>query len=355
MQAATGTRLSAPASETRAGTAEKTQSAAKAAGGPLIPLLIALLMTFAPAPGRAADEVPVLLRIQVVTVATDDVPRFRALYERWLDYEAVESGQVAPQLARSWGAPASAGRDYVLLRSAGTPDVMLRVVDVDVPRPHEAMTTFGWSVIEFLVQDPDAVYERLLASPFRHIGGPANLGGGTSSIRATQFVGPAAVASYFTADTAPQESAFLPRAKSFIGRPFIIVLATPDADTTDRFYRETFQLGGYAPQPTRIGVVNAALGLADDHETPLGLATGAEAVNAIEIDGYPEEASRRPRAPGQLPPAIAMVSFAVKSLDGLDIDFIEPPAPLYGDRRAATFIGPAGELTELIEFGPEGR
>lgn len=290
----------------------------------------------------------------MVTVGTDDVARFRELYEKWLHYETAAAGKISPALAASWGTPASADRDYALLHSAGTPDVWLRVVEVDVPQPHRAMTTYGWSVIEFLVEDPDAVYRHLAESPFSHIGGPANLGGGTSSIRATQFVGPASVATYFTADTAAEESAYLPRAKSFVDRPFIMVLATPDANGTDAFYRNTFSLGGYPPRPVAIGVVNDALGLPPEHETPLGLATGAEPVNAIEIDGYPADAQLRPRAPGQLPPAVAIVSFAVRSLDGLDIDFIRPPAALYDGRRAATFIGPAGELTELIEVGPEG-
>ena len=46
-----------------------------------------------------------------------------------------------------------------------------------------------------------------------------------------------------------------------------------------------------------VGVVNDALGLESSHETPLGLATGVEAVNAIEIDGYPPGLAPRPRAP----------------------------------------------------------
>lgn len=325
----------------------------------LPPFLLLAALLAAP-PIAAATSPPLatptakLLRIQMVTVGTDDVDRFRALYERWFDYRSAETGRLAPALARSWGAPASAGRAYALLHSAGTPDVFLRVIDVDVPQPHRAMTTIGWSVIEFLVQDPDAVYRHLLPSPFRHIGGPANLGGGTSTIRATQFVGPAAVATYLTADTAPAARARLPRAGAFIDRPFIVVLATADADASYRFYRQTFGLGGYAPSPTPVEPVNAALGLPADQAIPLGLATGAEPVNAIEFDGYPK-ASERPRAPGQLPPAFAMVSFAVRSLDGLDLDFIAPPAPLYDGRRAATFVGPAGELTELIEVGAEGR
>lgn len=318
-------------------------------------LLLACALAIPSLAAVAGEEDPLLLRIEIVTVGTDDLAGFASLYQRWLGYEAVESGQVSPALAASWGTPQSAGRDYRLLRSAGTSGVWLRVVDVDVPQPHEAMTTVGWSVIELLVEDPDAVYQHLLDSPFRHIGGPANLGGGTSSIRATQFVGPAAVTTYLTADTATADTALLPRANSFIDRPFIVVLATWDPTGTDSFYREKFQMGGYPPQPANVGVVANALGLPDDHMTPLGLAIGAESFNAIEIDGYPAQAKARPVAPGQLPPAFAMASFAVKSLDDLDIEFIQPPAVLYGRRRAATFVGPAGELTELIETGAGNR
>lgn len=303
---------------------------------------------------RFAEPSAQLLRIQMVTVGTDDVEGFRTAYQRWFGYQSAGTGTVSQALARSWGAPASAGRKYALLHSPGTPDVWLRIVDVDIPDPQPAMTTYGWSVIEFLVTDPDAVYERLLASPFRHIGGPAYLGDGSSSIRATQFIGPAAVAIYLTADTAPAESAGLPRARSLFDRPFIVVLATPNPDSTHAFYRDTFSLGGYAPRPTTVGVVNKALGLADDHAITLGLATGAEAVNAIEIDGYPPGLAPRAHAAGQLPPGIALVSFAVVTLDGLNLDFLEAPEALYGERRAATFVGPAGELTELIEVGPGG-
>ncbi len=289
----------------------------------------------------------------MVTIGTDDIDAFVSLYSQWLGYDVVDTGQVPAALAASWGTPGSAGRDYVNLRGESAQGATLRVVDVDVPEAHAPMTTLGWSVLELLVEDPDLAYERLLESPFRHIGGPANLSGGTSSIRATQFTGPASVAVYLTADTAAADSARLPRAKAFIGRPFIMVLATTDPDGTDAFYRDTFRLGGYPPSPVNIGVVARALGLPDDHLTPLGFAMAAEPGNAIEIDGYPEDASARPQAAGQLPPAIAITTFAVRSLDDVNVEFITPPAVLYDGRRAATFVGPAGELTELVEVSAE--
>ncbi len=44
-----------------------------------------------------------------------------------------------------------------------------------------------------------------------------------------------------------------------------------------------------------------------------------------------------------------MATFSVDSLNDVVAEFVAAPARLYGDTRAATVIGPAGELIELIE------
>ena len=48
-----------------------------------------------------------------------------------------------------------------------------------------------------------------------------------------------------------------------------------------------------------------------------------------------------------------MVSFSVENLDQLRVEFIAPPTRLgggsYQGRRAATIVGPVGELAEWIE------
>jgi hypothetical protein len=44
-----------------------------------------------------------------------------------------------------------------------------------------------------------------------------------------------------------------------------------------------------------------------------------------------------------------MTTFNVEDLDATGIDFISTPIIEYGGKRSATFVGPAGELTELIE------
>jgi hypothetical protein len=116
-----------------------------------------------------------------------------------------------------------------------------------------------------------------------------------------------------------------------------------------KFYLENFLLRGGPPNPTTIDIIAKAQGLPADQKFMLGLVRMAEKGNNIEIDGYPPSAKSRPRADGQLPPGVAMTTFNVNTLDGLKVKFIQPPAKLYGPKRAATFIGPAGELTELIE------
>ena len=75
----------------------------------------------------------------------------------------------------------------------------------------------------------------------------------------------------------------------------------------------------------------------------------------VEVDDYPPEATMRAKHDGMLPPGNGLVSLAVNNLDDIAVDWIKPPsaqsqAPYLG-RRAATTIGPAGELLELIEIG----
>lgn len=303
----------------------------------------------APAATPVPAVTPLITRIKMATVAAPDVGQIEKLYSEWLDYKTVEKGKVSEAMAKSWGAPKVAGRPFVVMASVGSPDVYIRAVQIDPVKGYKAMTTHGWNAIEILVEDPDKVYERLAKSPFVHVGGPKNLNPPFNSIRATQFKGPAEEILYFTAEQGDFAKSPLPPAKSFIDRPFIMVLAGADAAAMMTFYMDTFLMRGAPPSPTTIDIIAKAQGLPADHQFMLGLARGAEKGNNIEIDGYPPSAGPRPKAEGQLPPGVAMTSFNVNSLDGLKVKFIQPPAKLYGGKRAATFVGPAGELTELIE------
>ncbi len=104
---------------------------------------------------------------------------------------------------------------------------------------------------------------------------------------------------------------------------------------------------------TPIERIARAQGLPEDHVFHLKMVTATERGNFIEIDDYPASAGPRPHAEGQLPPGNAMTSFSSNSLGQLDVSFISSPIQetslAYQGRRSAALIGPAGEITEIIE------
>jgi hypothetical protein len=100
-------------------------------------------------------------------------------------------------------------------------------------------------------------------------------------------------------------------------------------------------------------MINRAQGIALETSLPIATARLAEHGNLIEFDGYSANAVARARLPGHLPPGVAMTSFVVPDLDALSLEWLQPPRALeglaYRGRRAATTLGPDGELIELIE------
>jgi hypothetical protein len=311
-------------------------------------LALALLVA---APATQAAE-PTLQRIRMATVTTTDLAGFERDYSRWLGYQVRERGRVSQALARSWGAPAMQGKNYVLLSSPAAPDVFIRAVQTKrTPAGYAPLMTHGWNAIEIIVDNPDATYAKLRESPFRVIGEPAPLGG-YPSIRAFQVVGPSGEVLYLTAETGDRSKSILPLPGGDVGRIFIMVVAGPDIDALLDFYSAKFDMTRGTARKRTVGVIKRAQGLGDD-ETPLATMRLAQHGNLIEFDGYSAKAIVRPVERGELPPGIASTSFAVKSLDALQVEFVAPPTKLgglaYGDRRVATVRGPAGELVELIE------
>ena len=107
-----------------------------------------------------------LKRITMATIGAPDVARVKAWYGDWLDYVLVDEGRVP----EAWGAPASAGRPYVVLGPASGEDVYVRAVEIDPVPEFKTLTTHGWAAIEITVADVDAVMTKLMGSPFRIIG-----------------------------------------------------------------------------------------------------------------------------------------------------------------------------------------
>lgn len=299
-------------------------------------------------------SLPNIRRIKMATVVTEDVRYTKKLYRDWLNYEVVEEGTIPSVLANCWGAPNMIDKPYAILQSESGDDVFLRVIEGTVPEDYKALTTFGWNAIELIVKDPDAIYEKLINSPFEHIGGPENLGGGLSTIRAVQFKGPSEEVFYFTTDTGDRSKSTLLTPRTFIDRPFIMVLAGPDTRALTDFYVANFDAKEAFYIEASVGLIASAQNLKESHKFPLSLLRLGVFSNSIEIDGYPQTAGIRTVSEGELPPGVSIASFTIRNLDLLDQKlFITAPIKFsgvgYDENRMATILGPAGELIELIE------
>ncbi len=303
-----------------------------------------------PRPSKAQETKPILSRIKMVTIGAADVDTAEEWCTTWLKYTVVERGTVDEAVARSWGTPNTAGRKFITLQSDAKDDVYIRSVEVDWVPGYKAITTWGWNAIEIIVDDIDTLHETMLKSPFRHIGGPSNLSGNNASIRAAQYIGPAEDVIYLTCRTGDRTTSPLPIPRGAVDRPFIMILSGTDIDAMESFYAETFGMheNGYR-FISKGGLISRMQGRSPDQEYNMGLIRCRERGNNIELDEYLPDTKPRPSAPGQLPPGVAMTSFNIDDLDAVDIDFISDPIVEYGGRRTATFVGPASELTELIE------
>jgi len=163
-----------------------------------------------------------------------------------------------------------------------------------------------------------------------------------------QVLGPAGEVVYLTGNTGDRAASNHPEPKTLIDRIFIMVLAGPDKPALKTFYMDKFGLGDQGDLAFPVKVLAEAQGLPADHIYDLSVLVASERGNKLELDQYDPQFGARPGPPDQLLPGVAMTTFEVESFDGLAVDFVQAPATLYDGYEAATFIGPAGELTELV-------
>lgn len=294
-----------------------------------------------------------VLSIHAVTLVVPDVDAMAAAYTRWLDHRVVARGTVDAAAARSWDAPAMAGRRELLLAPASGERVYLRCIESAPVAGTAPLRTLGWNATEILVQDPDALAARLADSPFRVIGPPADLAY-NEHIRALQALGPAGELLYLTRIT-PGKSLFdLGSAATFVDRVFIVVAAGHDVAAMLAFHRDVLGMPVTAARPTTVGILNEAWDLPPDHQTLLGIARLPRGF-LVEVDEYPPAAAPRPQRMGELPPGMAMVTFVARDLEGVSDRALAPAVALqgapYDGRRALTLRGAAGELIELVAAG----
>jgi catechol 2,3-dioxygenase-like lactoylglutathione lyase family enzyme len=290
--------------------------------------------------------------ILIITLCAPDLGAMEQAYTRILDYAVVERGVIAPELATVWAAPKMAGRAYLLLQPASRANVYLRVVEgKPAAAGYRPMSTFGWNAVEILVKDPDALAAAIRKgeSGFSVVGEPRPLGAG-SPIRAMQAVGPAQEVLYLT--RIPEGTGHMQPAQTFVDRPFVVILGSRDLSTTQRFMRERLGLVSGNPVPARMTVLNKAFSLDIETTHPLTMARVSPEYS-IEIDQYPNNATSRPHAPGELPPAMTMVSFETGSLQSIERMLLAPPQRIkarpYNGRRVGVVRGSDDELIELVE------
>jgi catechol 2,3-dioxygenase-like lactoylglutathione lyase family enzyme len=146
----------------------------------------------------------------------------------------------------------------------------------------------------------------------------------------------------------------LPRAGSLTDRIFIVILAAPDRVEACAWYRDRLGLDLADTFEIPYKMINDAFGLPADHLSALTMVQAGR-LPIVEVDAYPRQAKARPHHPGMLPPGNALVTLAVRDLQGCEVDWITPPTErdglLYQGRRTGTTRGPASELLELVEVG----
>lgn len=286
------------------------------------------------------------------TVSVSDLARSGQLYERWLDYETLERGELDSSLAASWGAPGAAGARYAVLRPASQADIYLRLVEAPAVPGFVPLVTYGWAALEFCVLDVLAVNERMLESPFEIIGPPRRIEG-LDAIHPMQVKGPDGEVCYFTQINSDLPEFTLPRAQSFIDHLFINVLAASDMRAAQRWMVDHL---GFAIGRESMEIVYTMLAKA--FGTPLEeLHTISTMVHGkdvfLEVDQMPAAARPRPSQAGLLPPGVAITTFKVADLEAITATPIRAPqvhrSALYHGRRSMTVTDPDGTLFELVE------
>ncbi len=264
------------------------------------------------------------------TMVVPDLDAATAAYADFLGYRGAPAAAVGTASAETWGCPTAAAARSVTLYPESGERRFLRLVEGDAPG-FEPSTTPGWTAVEIVVQDLDALAARLAHSPFEIVGPPATLDFDfTDKIRAMQVVGPGGAMLYLTQIDGAIPGFDLPPALSFVGQPFIMVLGGATIAAAAEPYTER---GGTLGPVLAARIEVLARAQAQSLERRYDLATIALADRSlIEVDAFPPGLAPRPLSSIGLPAGIAMASF------------------LGTGRGTAVLTGNCGEL---IAIGPE--
>ena len=309
-------------------------------------------VTASPSQSQMTPEKPnTILGHAIATIGVPDVDKAQRMYEAGIGLYEVNKGKLSAGVAESWGAPAMVGRPWVMMRcESGDPTFRIRFVQVDPVPGYRTMATWGLNAIEMISSDIYAVNERVLSAGFEVIGEPRPLSAAYASVHAMQVKGPGEELFYYAGDVTGENEFGLIEPKSLVDRAFNAVIGTPNIQASRTFYANALGMSLGDVQEFKVRMVADALGYSRDTAIEMGGARGTRPGSSLEFDAYPVALSGpRPRAKGQLPPGVSMISLATNAFDDINVSYIAQPAVLYGAGRAATFVGPAGEWVEIVE------
>ncbi len=295
------------------------------------------------------SEIP---NLKLITFSS---PNWEDAVNSWINflgYEVLETGYVSKKTAKSWNAPNNEDSRYANLYSKkGDQKVGVRIVENSVPSNFESLRTFGWSSLSLLVQNIDEIVNKFKNSPFEIICPYRTKYIYNQKIRVLDIkgLGSEIISLVEILDNNSRE---LPTAICNIDRPFLITLASRDNETTKNFYYNKFSLKKSNDVETEIWPLSDAFQY--DRDTTFALSqTMLSNQNLLEINEYPEDATRRKLITGNLHPGICHITMTVPKIDDLSLYWLTEPIEIeegkYKNCRQVTFFGATGELVELIE------
>jgi hypothetical protein len=244
------------------------------------------------------------------------------------------------------------GQEFITLQPASGAPVYIRFVENDPSLPYSSLTSWGWNATEVLVDDPDALAERLADSAFQIIGPPKDLWVAPDAPRAMQALGPGNEVLYLTQNSQVEGAFGLSGTNYGVERVFIMVVGGPSMEALRSFYADTLGAASEAATPWQIEVISKANGLDPTTTYPLTVAPLAPGY-LVELDEYPDSIGARTRSDGYLPPGVAVVGFSSGTLAEVDLMWRSSPRPMaefpYDGRSVGVIVGPASEWIELIE------
>jgi len=283
-------------------------------------------------------------KISCVTVSAPDLEAIETVYARNFGYQVAERSEVSEAQAKLWGCEGMAGAKVLIMNPESGTDFTFRFIEREKQEDYVSLTDWGWNASEVLVENVDALAEKLVEGDFEILGEPKNLSF-TDDIRAMQLRGPADEVLYMTELKAPIPGMDLPTAKSFVDNTFIVILGGGDINAMIDFYNGEFDVPKAAPIESRVTGLAKAFGMDIETRFPIA-ALAIRDQNMVEVDELPEQAGPRPSKDGLLPPGIAMVSF--RSNAAAPATAINASGLPYNGNAASCVSGAADELIELI-------